>query len=160
MPASAPSLVELLAPRAGERVLDAGCGLGRTTAQLTALGCVVTGVDRESTSLEQARLAAPDAEFMRGDLRQFKPKAPFDAVLAAGVLHWLGSIDEAAALAATWLRPGGRIAASFGGAGVPAPSIAQIAPAFARAGFVEIRLSQQESSLRICAHRPEASIVP
>ena len=81
-------------------------------------------------------------------------------MLAAGVLHWLGSIDEAAALARTWLIPGGRLAASLGGAGVPAPSLAQVVPAFARAGFIDIRLAPQDSRLYVSARRPEARLVP
>ena len=160
MPAAGLSLIELLAPRRGERVLDAGCGLGRTSAELAARGCIVTGVDREPASLEQARIAAPEAEFLCIDLRRYRPEPAFDAVLAAGVLHWLGSIDEAAALARTWLIPGGRLAASLGGAGVPAPSLAQVVPAFARAGFIDIRLAPQDSRLYVSARRPEARLVP
>src|SRR5207245_4949 len=38
-------VVELLAPKPGERILDLGCGDGVLTEKLTALGCVVVGVD-------------------------------------------------------------------------------------------------------------------
>ncbi|HZP40510.1 MAG TPA: methyltransferase domain-containing protein [Candidatus Binatia bacterium] len=38
-------VVELLAPVAGERILDLGCGDGRLTEALVARGCSVVGVD-------------------------------------------------------------------------------------------------------------------
>ena len=38
-------VVELLAPRAGERILDLGCGDGSITKKLDELGCQVVGVD-------------------------------------------------------------------------------------------------------------------
>ena len=38
-------VVELLAPRAGERILDLGCGDGSLTKKLVELGCQVVGVD-------------------------------------------------------------------------------------------------------------------
>src|SRR5881392_1439145 len=42
----AKGLVELLAPKAGERVLDLGCGTGALTAEIAARGAEVLGVDR------------------------------------------------------------------------------------------------------------------
>jgi 2-polyprenyl-3-methyl-5-hydroxy-6-metoxy-1,4-benzoquinol methylase len=38
-------LIDLLAPRPGERVLDLGCGDGALTEKFVALGAVVVGVD-------------------------------------------------------------------------------------------------------------------
>ena len=38
-------VVELLAPVAGERLLDLGCGGGVLAKQLAAMGCEVVGVD-------------------------------------------------------------------------------------------------------------------
>jgi 2-polyprenyl-3-methyl-5-hydroxy-6-metoxy-1,4-benzoquinol methylase len=61
-------LIDMLAPQPGERVLDAGCGLGRWTAALAATGASVTGIDVHAPLLEQARLACPEAELYAADL--------------------------------------------------------------------------------------------
>src|SRR5262252_2249016 len=44
-----------LAVRAGERVLDVGCGCGGTTLELAAHGARATGVDISAPMLERAR---------------------------------------------------------------------------------------------------------
>jgi ubiquinone/menaquinone biosynthesis C-methylase UbiE len=52
---------------AGRRVLDVGCGTGRTAAGLTArFGCTVTGVDASREMLAVSRARAPAADFLEG----------------------------------------------------------------------------------------------
>jgi len=57
--ASLAPITELLfayaAPRAGETVLDIGCGSGTTTLRLAALGCDPTGIDVSAPQLAVAR---------------------------------------------------------------------------------------------------------
>ena len=48
-------LLELLAPRAGELILDLGCGDGALTEKLRAAGCTVLGVDSSLAQLGAAR---------------------------------------------------------------------------------------------------------
>jgi len=55
MAAITDQLFAFAAPRAGERVLDIGCGNGTTTLRLAALGCDATGIDVSRPMLEVAR---------------------------------------------------------------------------------------------------------
>ncbi|MEZ5903805.1 MAG: methyltransferase domain-containing protein [Geminicoccaceae bacterium] len=48
-------VLELLAPVAGERILDLGCGDGALTAELVATGAEVVGCDASPELLDAAR---------------------------------------------------------------------------------------------------------
>lgn len=47
--------IELLAPRWGDEILDAGCGAGWISRRLAKLGAKVVGCDREQGMIEQAK---------------------------------------------------------------------------------------------------------
>jgi len=51
--------------RAGERVLDLGCGVGRFVAALRAAGAEPVGVELAEAALERARRTAPGADLRR-----------------------------------------------------------------------------------------------
>ena len=59
-------VVTLLAPRAGERILDVGCGDGPLTKKLVELGCEVVGVDASPAMIEAAKAMGLDARVMDG----------------------------------------------------------------------------------------------
>lgn len=73
----------------GARVLDAGCGIGRISVELAALGLDVTGVDLIESELEAARESAEDEgvplRLIRDDLRTFTAEShglpKFDAAV-------------------------------------------------------------------------------
>ena len=48
-------VVELLAPKPGERILDLGCGDGVLTKKLVDLGCEIVAVDSSAAQIEAAR---------------------------------------------------------------------------------------------------------
>jgi SAM-dependent methyltransferase len=108
-------VIELLAPRAGERILDLGCGTGHLTAEIAASGAEVVGIDRSPEMIATARSNYPGLRFEVEDAERFGFSEPFDAVFSNAAIHWMD--DQPAVAASIWraLKPGGRFVAEFGG---------------------------------------------
>jgi trans-aconitate methyltransferase len=155
------ALIDLLALRPGERVLDAGCGLGRWSAALAATGASVTGVDIEAHLLEQARYVCPTGEFIAADLLDWRPTEPFDAIYAFATLHWLHPPQDAARALYAMLRPGGRLACAFGGLSPSAmelegcyqPAPREYRRVLKRAGFAMLEERELERHFLLLAAR-------
>jgi trans-aconitate methyltransferase len=155
-------LLSLLAPRTGERILDAGCGMGAVTARIAESGALVTGLEILPALLEQARFAYPKIEFVNGDLLEFSPAQPFDAVFAHAVLHWVQPPNKAAKRIFGLLRPGGRLAVSLGGVPQAAKELGQCylpeprdyEKVLKKAGFRDIVITQIDDRLFVSARRP------
>ena len=111
------SVIELLDPKPGERILDVGCGLGQLTAQIVDSGAEVVGVDSSAAMIDEARRTRPDIEFQLGDVQCLDTASPFDAVFSNAALHWITQPDNAALCIARALKPTGRLAVEFGGQG-------------------------------------------
>ncbi|HUG54074.1 MAG TPA: methyltransferase domain-containing protein [Vicinamibacteria bacterium] len=125
-------VVELLAPRRGERVLDLGCGDGALTETLAAAGCQVVAVDASEEQVRAARRRGLDARVARGEDLPFV--AEFDAVFSNAALHWMRDADAVVASVARALRPGGRFVAEMGGAGNVAAIRSALVEALRRRG--------------------------
>lgn len=110
-------LIELLAPQAGERILDLGCGTGHLTQQIAEHGACVTGLDSDVDMLRQARANYPQLRFIQGDGQNFTLDEACDAIFSNAALHWMTDSARAAACMARALRPGGRLVAELGGQG-------------------------------------------
>jgi len=108
-------VVELLAPKPGERILDLGCGDGVLTKKLAEMGCEVVGVDSSPAQVEAARQLGLDARVLSGETLPFHEE--FDAVFSNAVLHWIKNADPMIAAVHRTLRPMGRFVAECGGSG-------------------------------------------
>jgi trans-aconitate methyltransferase len=155
------TLIEMLAPQAGERVLDAGCGLGRWMPALASTGACVTGVDIHAPLLEQARIACPKAELHAADLLTWTPAASFDAIYAFATLHWIHPPDGAARALCGMLKPKGRLAAAFGGLsaatrelqGCYQPEADEYARVLSEAGFAILEMRRAPHHFFVVARR-------
>ncbi|MGE5507320.1 MAG: class I SAM-dependent methyltransferase [Chitinophagales bacterium] len=109
--------LELLAhlhPRPGARVLECGCGTGRTAVHLAHLGAKVTAVDRNGVMLEKARRRAAAegvlVDWREGDIRALPfADGQFDLVLAESVSVF-NALAEVIPEYFRVVAPGGRVA--------------------------------------------------
>lgn len=108
-------VVELLAPRPGERILDLGCGDGALTLKLQDMGCRVIGVDASPQMIDKVQSLGLDARVADGAALAFDGE--FDAVFSNAALHWMKAPDKV--IAGVWraLVPGGRFVGELGGYG-------------------------------------------
>ena len=111
--------INILAPAAGERILDVGCGSGQTTLALAGrVGAdgLVLGVDISRPLLEAAHRRAAEAGAARARFLEADAQAhPFDSAAFDAAFSRFGVMffaDPAAAFAniRAALKPGGRLA--------------------------------------------------
>lgn len=115
-------LVDAMAPR-GARILDAGCGPGRTGGYLHRAGHVVVGVDLDPALIAAAEDDHPGPTWLVGDLAELDLPAlgipePFDLVVSAGnVMAFLDPATRRAVLSrlGAHLADDGRAVVGFGG---------------------------------------------
>jgi SAM-dependent methyltransferase len=108
-------VIELLGPKAGERILDLGCGDGVLTEKLRSMHCRVVGVDSSRQQVEAARQRGLEAHVADGERLGFD--AEFDAVFSNAALHWMKDADAVIAGVRQALKPGGRFVGEMGGQG-------------------------------------------
>src|SRR5258705_10620739 len=108
-------LLQLLDPRANERILDLGCGDGALTEKIAAHGSLVIGVDASAAQVLAAQQCGLLVAVMDGQQLRFKPR--FDAVFTNAALHWMREPAKVIEGVANCLTPGGRFVGEFGGKG-------------------------------------------
>lgn len=97
--------------RSGMRVLEVGCGNGKTLAALKELGCDVVGVDFSEEAVVSCRQLIPGVDARQGDILNLEfDDSSFDAVVLFHVLEHVLPEDmgKASSEVARVLRPGGR----------------------------------------------------
>jgi ubiquinone/menaquinone biosynthesis C-methylase UbiE len=94
-------LLDLLGPRPGEIILDAGCGTGVFTLDILAFGAYVIGLDISLPMLGQARKKAGDypLRIALGDMLHLPfPESSFDRIVSVTALEFIedgqGAIGE------------------------------------------------------------------
>jgi len=130
-----------LAPRPGERVLDAGCGTGAHLGRLSATRSRGVGLDVSRGMLGVARRNAPGAALAQADLCREFPVRPgaFDALLSSLVSEHLTDLGRFFSECFRALRRGGRFVFS---AFHPEPALAGIEANFEHDG-TEYRLGAE-----------------
>jgi SAM-dependent methyltransferase len=102
--------------RAGDRVLDAGCGPGRFTLELQRLGASVVALDVSPAQLELLRQRVDGVETVLGDITDLScfEDAIFDAVVCFGgpISYVVDRADAALGELVRVTRPGGRVLVS------------------------------------------------
>ncbi len=111
------SLIELLEPKPGERILDLGCGPGQLTKKIAESGADVTGLDASTEMIGQARQNYPELRFVLQDATRMEFDGEFDGVFSNAALHWMLNASAVANGIARALRKGGRLVAELGGKG-------------------------------------------
>ncbi len=107
-------MLELIAVRRGERVLDIACGPGNLAAVLVAGGADLVGIDLAEGMLELARRDVAGARFllMDGEHLEF-PDASFEAAVCGHGYQFMSDLDRAFAEARRVLKAGGRLGATL-----------------------------------------------
>ncbi len=150
--AEADFLVETLAIKPGDAVLDVACGTGRHAIDLAARGIEVTGIDFNGRVLAKARERAADLavepRFLKQDMRCLRFREQFDAAYC----FWtsFGYFEDeshdlvVAKRIAEALRPGGRFL-------IDIAAVETILPVFQQ------RLTEQfeHNGLRELVHYPQ-----
>ncbi|ORY96398.1 S-adenosyl-L-methionine-dependent methyltransferase [Syncephalastrum racemosum] len=105
-----------------EHILDFGCGDGALTRELATRCKSVVGIDASEDMIRLANETSSDIDYYAVDghhlqawFDETQSNKRFDAVFSNATLHWLKEPVKAIQSIHHVLKPGGRLAAEFGG---------------------------------------------
>lgn len=108
-------VLELLDPKAGEVILDLGCGDGTLAREIHNYGSTVIGIDSSESMIQSARRKGIEAYVVAGENIAFSDK--FDAVFSNASLHWMPDYSSVLNGIFKALKSPGRFVGEFGGSG-------------------------------------------
>ena len=121
------ALVDILAPRSGQRILDLGCGTGELTKLIADRGAEVVGIDSSTSMITAARKRFPSVEFRVARAEQYHHEVKLDAVFSNIAMHWVRTPLTLLERIFASLLPGGRLVAQTGCEGNHAALVKAIA---------------------------------
>jgi SAM-dependent methyltransferase len=171
VPARVAWAVSLLAPRAGERVLEVGCGPGmaaQLVGGLLAAGPATAGsaagwmlaVDRSATAVRRtsARVAGLPVGVRQAELSELDDIAgSFDAAFTIDVnVFWTGPAERSVGVLARALRPGGRLLIAYGAGGPTTGDrlTRPIAAGMDASGLTGVRVIHHADGIGVLGHAP------
>lgn len=105
-------LITVAAPRAGERALDLGCGVGHTLRRIAPHVAFAVGADATLEMMQAGRasvVSAPNAVFVQSDAAALPfADGAFDLATCRLAAHHFSDVASAFREVARALRPGGR----------------------------------------------------
>ena len=129
-------VLQLMNPKAGEMVLDLGCGDGELTLKLMDAGCHVIAVDSSPAMVESSLAKGINARVIDGQHLEFE--GAFDAVFSNAALHWMTQPREVIAGVKRVLKPTGRFVAEMGGQGNVVSVLAALTKVRQRRGLAPV----------------------
>lgn len=127
-------VLDWLAARPDEYILDLGCGDRQLSKRIADSGANVLGVDASAEMIAAARERWIEAEQASAESLPFGDRV-FDAVFSNAALHWMRNQDAMLDEVHRVLKPGGRFVAEMGGHGNIAAIRVALAAVLERHGF-------------------------
>lgn len=110
-------VLQWLAPKPGEDILDVGCGTGKLAAEIAKFGAEVFGIDASPEMIATAKEHCKGIGFEVFDATKLPFKEIFDAIFSNATFHWIENQPALIKGLYNSLRPNGRLVAEFGGKG-------------------------------------------
>ncbi|GAB1462995.1 class I SAM-dependent methyltransferase [Pedobacter sp.] len=110
-------VLQWLDAKAGENILDIGCGTGDLAAKIQEIGATVLGIDASADMIELAKQTYPTIQFKQKDAAALDYNREFDAVFSNATFHWIENQKGLLKGIYKSLKQGGRLVAEFGGKG-------------------------------------------